>query len=97
MSGKGADGSSFILGYGKNATCKIGYDASGGGGGYYGGGAGASYCSGGGGGSGYIKTRLFHSFERFTGVREGNGIIRITLLSRTIKLHSARSTCYRNN
>lgn len=102
--GKGAstngiikDGTTFSLGYGGNATCEEGNDGSGGGGGYYGGKAGQSFCTGGGGGSGFINLHMFHSIARFTGIREGNGLIRITHLSSTLSIHSVRSTCNRHS
>ena len=78
--GPGEKGVKGSFGFGANATEKSGYDSSGGGGGYYGGNAGYLYAVGAGGGSGYINKKLFSKYESLTGVREGNGMIRITQL-----------------
>ena len=53
-------------------------DGSGGGGGYYGGNGGCWCAAPGGGGSGYVSKSLKAEYIALTGVREGNGLIKIT-------------------
>ena len=88
----GEKGVKGLFDYGGNAVQAAGMDGSGGGGGYYGGNAGKSYCSGGGGGSGYYNKRFFIHHESFTGVREGNGMIKIAKL---FSNHFIHKTCLR--
>lgn len=72
----GASGSFGQGGYGAG----IGVGSAGGGGGWYGGGA--SYDNaGGGGGSGYANTSYLNSVSYSNGKRQGNGLIRITVIS----------------
>lgn len=78
--GAGETGIKGTFGFGGNATNSTSFDGCGGGGGYWGGNAGKSYSAAGGGGSGYINRRMFVDYERLTGVREGNGMIRITFI-----------------
>ena len=85
----GVKGSKGSFGFGGNLTESEGNDGSGGGGGYYGGNAGMNFCSGGGGGSGFINKRLFYLKQSFTGVRKGNGLIKITKLTSNHLLCSA--------
>ena len=88
----GENGVKGSFGYGGNAEKTSTTDGSGGGGGYYGGNAGKSYCSGGGGGSGYYNKKIFIHHESFTGVREGNGMIKI---SKLFSNHFIHKTCLR--
>lgn len=87
----GSQGTAGTLGQGgdANATATAYCRSGGGGGGYYGGGGGgyrssSSYyyygCSGGGGGSSYLASVLTESGAE-SGVREGDGLIRITVLN----------------
>ena len=77
VTGPGEKGNKGSFGFGGN-TSTSSKDGSGGGGGYYGGNGGFQVCCGGGGGSGYYDKSLFARPESFTGVREGNGMIKIT-------------------
>ena len=83
----GSCGTAGSFGQGGSNTCSGGGtdSGSGAGGGYYGGGAGGhdhaapqSDDSSGGGGSGYADTSKLTSVSGETGVREGNGLVKIT-------------------
>ena len=83
----GSCGTAGSFGQGGSNTCSGGGtdSGSGAGGGYYGGGAGGhdhaspqSDDSSGGGGSGYADTSKLTSISGETGVREGNGLVKIT-------------------
>lgn len=92
------------LGLGGSGLCKLNYkrnDESGGGGGYYGGGGAGHDCpkyndpddSGAGGGSGYADKSLLTDIVGTSGVREGDGSVKITY-SKPAHKHSVANGCY---
>ncbi len=93
LGGTGASGGKGELGEGGagapgSATgCEFG--GGGGGGGYYGGGGGGG-CIGGGGGSGFVTPSAASSSSQ-TGVREGDGLVRISYTA--LKLNPGTTSC----